>query len=132
MAIYALSAGAACVGACASREQQLAPRASAAPGTARWTAVMSPGVAEASAGAWEGSRNDLALGVSVEHALTAADQWPERAQPSLYHARRLSLPRSADQILYFPRVEGHHGRYGHGHHHHYGHVAPGRWWWGGE
>ena len=93
-----------------------------------------PAVASAMAGTpeWtrpEYARNDRNLGYRPPVAITAIDEWPHPAPPSIDDARRFTLGRSAATIIFFDRPERGRRDYGrrrynqgytphHGDHHH--------------
>lgn len=51
----------------------------------------------------EYARNDDALGYRPEGPVMASNEWPERALPDLYSARRVQLETRATELLYFDR-----------------------------
>lgn len=74
------------------------------------TVFASPSVLFAGAGGagdvdanqgWEYARNDHRLNARTDSYLSASSEWPERERPRLDRARRISLPRDANQIIYF-------------------------------
>lgn len=67
-----------------------------------WETVFAPsGHTLAERGSWESSRNEHRLSAQREDALSVASSWPERERARLDRPRRISLPRNADQIIYF-------------------------------
>jgi hypothetical protein len=69
----------------------------------------------------ETSRLDAGLG-QVAGPQLASDQWPEPAQPSPRHARRIQFNNRPDTFLYFDRADPHHRDWGHA-----GHGGGGHW-----
>jgi hypothetical protein len=66
--------------------------------------VVFPSVQVAAAGAVEGfeyARRDDSLNIRGIETAFDYDSWPAAPSPSLYQFRRLSLPTSATQVLYF-------------------------------
>lgn len=90
-----------------------------------WELVL--GTPEASAHAqagWESERNNAVLATRNVDARTASAEWPERPKPRLEYARRVHLPRHANEIIYYPEERTPRSGYGPGY------VYPGGIWWG--
>jgi hypothetical protein len=72
---------------------------------AAWDAVLrGPAIAAAlphGSVAPELARRDAALSYRPVRATLALDDWPQASRPDLDRARRLSLPRNPDSVLYF-------------------------------
>lgn len=124
LVIALVGAGALIVGGCAGPVPMRTVRDARTPVQGgSWELVL--GTPEASAHAqagWEADRNASVLAARSQDARTAADEWPQDPKPRLEYARRVYLPRHANEVIYYPD-ERSPGRGP-------GNTYPGGIWWG--